>query len=202
MAPIEIRDPVAEVLGVLPEGEPFRFEYTDVVRIAGHSCPAAAGAYRVTRKGLDALFQEIYPVRSRIAVDVGASRDSHPAGVIARLVSAVTGASGPDGFGGLGEGYGDRANLLTYGTRSGEGLRFGFQRTDTAEAVEVTYFLSDVPEPGDGVAHLPAVIDGSADPERRREFEEAWHDRVAAVLTDDGLFDVERIEPFRAEAKD
>lgn len=196
VATIEIRDPVAEVLGVLPDGEPFEIAYEDVVRIAGHSCPAASGAFRVAERGLEALYPDDYPVRSQVAVDVGAPRDEHPAGVIARIVSYVTGAAGPDGFGGLAGGYGGRANLLTYGRREGAGLRFGFQRTDTDDAVEVAYFLDQVPEGGQGMANLPAVVDGSASREDRDAFEAAWHARVEAVLTDDSLFSVTVTDPF------
>jgi|GEM_PF-3207683 len=47
--PIEIRDPVAEALAVLEPGEPFVVTYEDVVKTAGHSCPTAAGAYRIVR---------------------------------------------------------------------------------------------------------------------------------------------------------
>ncbi len=36
--------------------------------------------------------------------------------------------------------------------------------------------------------------DGSATGEERATFTKAWHGRVRSVLTDDGLFAVERIE--------
>lgn len=194
--PILIRDPIAEVLGVLPDGEPFEISYVDVVRIAGHSCPAAAGAFRITETGLAALYPDDRPVRSRVAVQAGGTRDDHPTGVIARLVSYVTGAAGPDGFGGLGKGFGGRADLLTYDDRPGEGVRFAFQRTDTDEAVEVVYHLDDVPSLGPAAGHLPDVIDGTATRDERDEFERAWHARVDAVLTDDDLFAVGPTDPF------
>lgn len=199
VAPIELRDPLAEVLGVLPDGEPFRVGYADAVRMAGHSCPAAAGAFRIAQQGLDALYPDALPVRSDVAVDVGAPRDAHPAGVIARIVSFVTGAAGPDGFRGLADGFGGRNGLLTYGERQGEGLRIAFQRLDTGEAVEVAYFLGDVPDTGQAKAHVPAILAGEATRAQRDEFEAAWHARVDAVLANDDLFAVREVPAFAGE---
>jgi len=42
--PIKIRDPVAEVLGVLEPGDPFVITYRDAVKEAGHYCLTASGA--------------------------------------------------------------------------------------------------------------------------------------------------------------
>ena len=49
--PIRIRDPVAEALGVLEDGDPFVITYEDVVKAAGHSCPTASGAFRIAQLG-------------------------------------------------------------------------------------------------------------------------------------------------------
>lgn len=200
VAPIELRDPLAEVLGVLPDGEPFRVEYADAVRMAGHSCPAAAGAFRMVQQGLDALYPHALPVRSDVAVDVGAPRDAHPAGVIARIVSHITGAAGAGGFRGLADGFGGRNGLLTYGERQGEGLRIAFQRLDTGEAVEVAYFLGDVPDTGPAKAYLPAIVAGEATRAQRDEFEAAWHARVDAVLANDDLFAVREVPAFAGDS--
>ncbi|MFB6093957.1 MAG: hypothetical protein ABEJ77_03345 [Halanaeroarchaeum sp.] len=194
--PIRVRDPVAEALGVLPPGEPFAVEYADVVTVAGHSCPAAAGAFRVAETGLDALYPDALPVRSEVAVQVGGAREDHPIGVIGRLLSVVTGAAGEDGFRGLADGYGGRENMLGYAERGGEGLRFAFQRTDTDRAVEVAYDIEAVPDLGPAKAHLPEILEGTADEDDREAFEAAWHGRVEAVLTGDDLFATEQVEPF------
>ena len=37
---IKLREPLAEFLGAVNEGEEFIFTYTDAVKLAGHSCPA------------------------------------------------------------------------------------------------------------------------------------------------------------------
>lgn len=192
--PIRVRDPVAEALAVLPPGEPFVVEYADVVTAAGHSCPTAAGAFRIAQQGLDALYPDDLPVRSEIAVVAGGSRDDPAYGVTARLVSYVTGAAGEDGFGGLGGGYGGRTNLLSFEEVESDGVAFRFERTDTGEAVRVTYDVASVPGPGAAGELLPAMIDGSATDEDREAFAEAWHGRVRTVLADDSLFDVERVD--------
>lgn len=194
--PIRVRDPVAEALCVLEPGAPFVLTYRDVVTAAGHSCPTAAGAYRIAQAGLDALYPDALPVRGDVAVTAGGPRDDPVYGVTSRLVSYVTGAAGPDGFPGLAGGYGGRTNLLDYGEfgRDAAGVVYEFRRTDTDDAVRVTYRVGDVPPAGDATRHLPKLVNGSATDEERAAFGEVWHERVQVVLADDDLFDVERRE--------
>lgn len=194
--PIRVRDPVAEALAVLDPGDPFVITYEDLVTVAGHSCPTASGAYRMAQLGLDALYPDALPVRSDIAVVLPGSRDDGTDGVLGRLLSTITGAAGVDGFGGLGGSHGDRRNLLTY-----EGFEADtadptvrFRRTDTGEAVEVTYHVGDVPDAGPAMGNLQRILDGTASEAERKAFADAWHGRVRAVLTDDDLFSVETVE--------
>ncbi|MFB6124927.1 MAG: hypothetical protein ABEJ59_03110 [Halanaeroarchaeum sp.] len=189
--PISIRDPVAEALAVLEPGDPFVVTYEDVVTAAGHSCPTASGAYRITQLGLAALYSEAYPVRGDVAVLAGGPRDDPTYGVASRLVSYITGAAEQDGFGGLAGGYGGRRELLAFGDFAGADPAFVFERTDTGEAVEVVYHASEVPGAGAASEYLPAMIDGTASEDERAAFATAWHDRVRTVLTDDELFSVE-----------
>ena len=194
--PIRIRDPVAEALAVLDPGEPFVVTYADVVKAAGHSCPTASGAYRSSQRGLDALYPDTFPVRSNIEVGVPGPRDDPSYGVMARIVSYVTGAAGADGFGGLAGGHGGRRNLLTFDAFDHDGAdpTVRFRRTDTGEAVEVTYHVSDVPDSGPAMGYLQQILGGSASDDQREAFAEAWHGRVRAVLSDDSLFTVESID--------
>ncbi|MFB6189779.1 MAG: hypothetical protein ABEI57_07825 [Halapricum sp.] len=192
--PIRIRDPVAEALAVLDPGEPFVIHYRDVVTTAGHSCPTAAGAFRITQVGLDALYPDTLPVRSEIEVRAGGPKDDAAYGVMARLVSEITGAAGADGFGGLAGGYGGRDDLLGYGEFGTGGVQFGFRRTDTDDAVLVTYHVADVPDLGPAGQYLPRLVDGRATEEEREAFAKGWHGRVQAVLDTEDLFSVERVE--------
>ncbi|ELY93647.1 MULTISPECIES: FmdE family protein [Natrialba] len=193
--PIEIRDPVAEALGVLTPGDPFVVTYTDAVKEAGHSCPTASGAYRIVQLGLDALYPDDYPIRSEIEVQAAGSREDATYGVMSRIISYVTGATQDDGFSGLTGGYGGRQGLLHF-----DGFEaatpeptFQFRRTDTDETVEVTYHVSDVPDGGPAVGNLQTILAGSASDEQRKAFAEDWHRRVQAVLSDDSLFTVETV---------
>lgn len=191
--PIRIRDPVAEVLGVLPDGEPFLIDYRSVVTHAGHSCPAAAGAYRLTQTALEALYPDSLPVRSDIAVTAAGSEDQHPYDVISGLISHITGASDVRGFHGLGNGFGNRQGLLAFDGFEATDVAFEFRRLDTDTAVRVTYHLSEVPKP-EALGLLGAVLEGQADDEEVATFREAWHDRVREVLARDDLFSVEQVD--------
>ncbi len=196
VAPIRIRDPVAEALAVLEPGEPFVISYADVVTEAGHSCPTASGAFRIAQLGLAELYPdpEEYPVRGDVEVTAGGPRDDPTYGVMSRIVSYVTGAAEEDGFGGLAGGYGDRKHYLHFGEADGADPTFTFERTDTGDAVRVTYHVGEVPDGGPATQYLGKLIDGTATDEERVAFTEAWHDRVRAVLTDDDLFTVMRVE--------
>jgi len=189
--PIRIRDPVAEALAVLDPGEPFVVTYRDVVKAAGHSCPTASGAYRITQLGLDALYPDDYPVRGEVAVTAGGPKADPPYGVMSRIVSYVTGAAEEDGFAGLAGGYGGRQGLLRFDDVDADGPTFEFARTDTSETARVTYHVGDVPDAGPATQSLPKLIDGTATAAERDAFAEAWHGRIERVLTDDDLFTVE-----------
>ena len=193
--PIEIRDPVAEALGVLTPGDPFVVTYTDAVKEAGHSCPTASGAYRIVQLGLDALYPDEYPIRSEIEVQAAGPRDDAAYGVMSRIISYVTGATEDDGFGGLAGGYGGRRNLLHFDAFDPDTAAptFRFRRTDTDETVEVTYHVGDVPDGGPAIGNLQEILDGSASNQQREAFADAWHHRVQVVLNDDSLFTVEAV---------
>ena len=192
--PIRIRDPVAEALSVLEPGEPFVFGYDDVVKQAGHSCPTAAGSFRVVQVGLDKLYPDEHPVRGDIAVRVAGRKEDAAYGVMSRIVSYLTGAAEEDGFGGLAGGHGARNDLMEFDAiDERDGPTFVFERTDTGEAVEVVYHVGEVPEAGPGVQHLDKMVEGTATADQREEFRRDWHDRVRTVLDDDRLFEVRRL---------
>ncbi|MBX0297350.1 hypothetical protein [Haloarcula nitratireducens] len=195
VAPIEIRDPVAEALGVLEPGDPFVITYRDAVKEAGHSCPTASGAYRIVQLGLDALYADKHPVRSEIEVQAAGPRDDAAYGVMSRIISYVTGATDDDGFSGLAGGYGGRRDLLRFDVFDPDTAEptFRFRRTDTDESIEVTYHVSDVPDGGPAIGNLQEILDGSASDQQREAFADAWHRRVQVVLSDDSLFTVEAV---------
>jgi formylmethanofuran dehydrogenase subunit E len=190
--PIHIRDRVAEALAVLAPEEPLVITYADVVKAAGHSCPTASGAYRIVQLGLDALYPDDVPVRGEIEVTAGGPKDDATYGVMARLISYVTGAAEADGFGGLAGGYGGRQDTLHFGDFGDVEPTFEFVRTDTGDVVRVTYHVGDVPDAGSATQYLQKLVDGTATTDEREAFSDAWHGRVERVLADDDLFTVER----------
>lgn len=192
--PIRVRDPVAEALTVLEPGEPFLISYADVVKGAGHSCPTAAGAFRIAQLGLEELYPDADPVRSDVEVTAGGPKSDSTYGVMSRIISYITGAAEEEGFGGLAGGYGDRRHHLHFGESGGVDPTFTLERTDTGEAVRVTYHVGEVPSAGTATQYLGKLVDGTATDEERAAFAEAWHGRVRAVLADDDLFTVKRIE--------
>lgn len=192
VAPIRIRDPVAEALGVLEPGEPFVVTYEDMVKTAGHSCPTASGAYRIVQLGLAALYPDALPVRSEIEVFAAGPRNDPTYGVMGRLISTVTGAAQEDGFGGLGDGFGDRKNMLRFDAFEPDSAdpTFRFRRTETATTVEVSYHVGDVPGGSPAIGNLQQILEGTASSTEREAFSKAWHGRVQSVLDDDSLFTV------------
>ncbi|MFB6202459.1 MAG: hypothetical protein ABEI98_10675 [Halorhabdus sp.] len=201
--PIRIRDPLAEVLGMVPEGEPLVVTFADVAKAAGHACPAVAGAYRSTQLALERLYPESYPVRSDIEVTVGGEPSDSGLGPMANVIRHITGAADETGFTGFG-GFGGRDGLLSFGDLDAPGRAFRFERTDTDSTVVVSFDPSAAgvdPDAGGGggppMHTLPEIVAGSADEEEAATFREEWHDRVQRILdapADGGPFTVEAVE--------
>lgn len=184
--PIAVRDPLAEVLGMVPEGEPLVVTFPEVAKAAGHACPAVGGAYRSTQLALDELHPESTPVRSDISVVVGGERGAHGVGPMANVIRHVTGAADETGFAGL-AGCGGRQGLLSFGEVPGPGRSFEFTREDTGETVRVSFEPSRTgvsPDEGGGspMQAAAAIVQGDASDAQRERFHEQWHGRVQRVL--------------------
>lgn len=198
--PIEVRDPLAELLGMVPEGEPLAVTFADVAKAAGHACPAVAGAYRSTQLALDELYPESTPVRTDVSVVVGGERDDHGVGPMANVVRHVTGAADETGFAGL-AGCGGRQDLMSFGEVQGPGRSFEFTREDTGETARISFEPSKTgvdPDEGGGapMQAVASIVQGEATDAEREQFHEQWHARVQRVLDaepgDDSPFTVER----------
>lgn len=177
---ITVRDPLAEFLGAA-EGGVFEYRYLDAVKAAGHSCPTVASAWLMTAKALDALYPGATPERGAIRAEFGADRASGVTGVIANIVSLITGATQDTGFKGLG-GCFDRRNLLFFDAEVSGEVRF--KRADTGAAVEVAANLSRVPGDPRMRELMGMCIGGVASEEQKREFGRLWQERVRAILLD------------------
>ncbi len=192
--PIYIRDPVAEALTVLDKNEPFIITYSDVVKAAGHSCPTASGAFRITQLGLDKLYPSEYPVRGKIKVLAYGSMEDESYGVMSRIISYITGASGKEGFSGLKGGYGNRKDYLEFREIETDGITFAFKRTDTNDTVEVTYNISQIPPSGSSTKYLSKILDGNETIKEREAFSKEWHNRVQTILKKNNFFTIKDIE--------
>ena len=179
---IRLHDPLAEFLGAF-DGGVIEYTYLDAVRLAGHSCPTVASAYWLTRQALQALYGDTLPERGRVKV---AFREPHTAGVtgvIANVVSLLTGATTDTGFKGL-AGRFDRRGLLDFDARQPLDLRF--RRLDTGAAVDAVAHLRQVPADPRMAPLMQACLAGDASPDEALQFADLWQARVRRVLLDHG----------------
>lgn len=175
---ITMYDPLAKFLGAM-EGGIIEYRYVDAVKAAGHSCPTVGAAWLMSARALEALYPRDIPERGAIRVDFRHDRTSGVTGVIANIVSLITGATHDTGFKGL-AGRFDRRNLLFFNAEVGEEIRF--TRKDSGAAVDVTAHLERVPGDPHMGELMSACITGHATDEVQREFGRLWQERVRRLL--------------------
>ncbi|MGB3290563.1 MAG: hypothetical protein WBA83_14930 [Burkholderiaceae bacterium] len=175
---ITLQDPLSELLGAASAGI-IDYSYTDVVKLAGHSCPTVAGAYLMTRRALKQLYGDELPQRGGIKVQFRDDQANGVTGVIANVASYITGATVDSGFKGLGGRY-DRRHLLSFNVPIDGEIRF--ERVDTGRGVTVSFHAQMVPGSPDTMPALRNILAGQADDEQRRTFALNWQDRVRRIL--------------------
>lgn len=175
---ITLCDPLAELLGA-SEGGMLEYGFTDVVKLAGHSCPTVAGAYLMTFKALTALYGKETPVRGNIRVSFRDRQDSGVTGVIANVVSMITGAAGEGGFKGLAGKY-KRNGLLSFQAKIEGAIRF--ERMDTATAVETDFHPELVSADPNMSMLLQGLLSETASADDATAFAALWQDRVRRIL--------------------
>lgn len=178
---VRTRDPLAALLGSSVDGV-LDYHYADAVRLAGHSCPTVAGAFLVGRAALAALYPDGPAERGSIAVRMPAPEDHATTGVVAQVLTLLTGAAAGNGFQGIAGRYA-RSGLLHFA--SGDDVAdeaIVFQRRDNGARVAVTLDVSSVPgDPGQRM-RLGAILQGTADSQTRVEFAGHWQERVRRLL--------------------
>lgn len=179
---IVLRDPLAAFLGASDDGL-LRYGYADAVRLAGHSCPTVASAYAATRLALKALYGDDLPERGGIRVEFRQAREAGATGVIANVVSLLTGAMADDGFKGLAGRYA-RRQLLSFGEAIEDEIRF--TRIDTDQSVGVSVDLGDIPAAAELPELMSRSLDGSATDDEAAQFRRLWQDRVRRILLEHG----------------
>lgn len=179
---ISLYDPLAEFLGAA-EGGILQYGYFDAVRLAGHSCPTVASAYWSTCKALAFLYPDKMPVRGAIRVEFRQDSASGVTGVIANVVSMLTGAMQENGFKGL-AGQFDRRRLLSFAVDMPGEMRF--TRLDTGRAVYVAANLQHVPGSPRVSELMASCLDQTATPDEIAEFHRLWQERVRLILLEYG----------------
>lgn len=178
---IRLYDPLAQLLGSATDGI-MDYHYADVVRLAGHSCPTVAGAFLTARAALQALYPDTLPERGGIAIHMPAPEATGTIGVVAQVLTLLTGASAKGGFKGIGGRF-SRNDLLSFATDDNE--RAGairFERIDTGAVVLATFDSDRIPADPSQRERFQAVIQNRETPEQQAEFARLWQARVRKIL--------------------
>lgn len=187
-------DPLAQLLGAPVDGC-FDYVYADAVRLSGHSCPTVAGSFLMGRAALRALYPEGRVERGQIEISMAAPASHGTTGVMAQVLTLLTGAAADGGFKGIGGSFA-RNGLLTFSQHPESGV-VTFRRRDTGDAV--TAELDTAPVPGNPSQRglLIAIMQGVASDADKRAFAEGWQERVRSMLLeyadDPRLIKLERI---------
>jgi hypothetical protein len=194
---VTLHDPLARFLGAEPNGL-MTYGYGDAVKLAGHSCPTVAGAYLMVRRGLARLYGADMPERGAIEAYLSGARDEGTTGVIASVVTLITGAAPETGFGGIGaSGRFGRRNLLHF--EAPIDALLALRRRDNGRGVLLDLDTSAAPpDPALGPLFSRAVA-GIADAVEQARFAALWQDRVALMLLTEGIDCVSAAE-WRATA--
>lgn len=179
---LAVHDSLAEFLGATENGR-IEYHYLDAVKLAGHSCPTVAAAYWMTLKALAYLYPDSLPERGGIRIQFRDDRLSGVTGVIANVVSMLTGATQDTGFKGIGGRF-DRRELLYFSADVAEEIRY--TRVDSGAAVDVAAHLQSVPFAPQTSELMKKCLVGSASPKEAAEFRACWQARVRALLLDHG----------------
>ena len=177
---LTLRDPLSEFLAAA-EGGLIEYSYLDAVKLAGHSCPTVAGAWLMAVKSLTYLYGADRPERGAIRVRLPGAADEGVTGVIANVLTLITGAAAEGGFKGI-AGKFARCDLLSFGEEV-EG-DVAFERLDTGQQVVAIYDASIVPLDPEAQQIAPAVISGRADIVMTQTFGRLWQLRVERILTE------------------
>ena len=178
---IRVRDPLAQILGSATDGV-MDYHYVDAVRLAGHSCPTVAGAFLTARAALKALYPDALPERGAISVHMPEPETAGTTGVVAQVLTLLTGAAAQGGFKGIGQRFG-RNGLLSFAAQGVEhNGAVRFERLDTGAAVLVHFDAHKIPADPSQRERMQAVIQNRETPEQQAEFARLWQARVRQIL--------------------
>jgi len=175
---IKLQDPLSNLLGTFENGL-IEFSYLDVVKNAGHSCPTVAGAYLLALEGIKALYKNDTPVRGEIFVSFSEDSSEGVAGVIANVLSHITGATESLGFKGLNGNF-VRHDLMQFNAEISSSIKL--QRLDTGKTVELVYNPSSIAQNPQTGPLMQKIMQNIATPEEKKLFGELWQERVENIF--------------------
>ena len=184
---IFLKDELAKFLGVNEDGI-IELTYTDIVKMAGHSCATVAGGYLTALKGLKVLYADEIPKRGEIKVEIKKSPTEDHSGVVGCVLSNITGATTDYGFGGIPGGKFNRRDLLFYNAPIDTDVRF--TRLDTRKKIGINYHPGKVVNP---MQILMSAIGPDATPEAKKTFPKRFQEMVK-VIFENGNAVIEVIE--------
>jgi len=175
---IKVQDPLSNILGAFENGI-YEFNFLEIVKSAGHSCPTVAGAYLITLQALKALYDDEMIVRGNISVEFKEDLEDGVAGVISNVVTQITGATDKSGFKGLGGKFA-RHSLMNFNSNISSSARF--TRVDTQKRVDVYYDPSSVAPDANMGALMQKIMGGTSNDEEFKEFGHLRQDRVKRIF--------------------
>jgi hypothetical protein len=176
---ITLQDELANFLGVAQEGI-LEFNYIDIVKSAGHSCPTVLGAYLMTKEALKALYKEELPKRGEIKVLYKESSTDGVAGVIANVMTNILGATTNFGFKGIAGNF-DRRHLMFFEQDINSNVRF--IRRDTKQSVDVYYDASVIIPHEEMPSLMQKCMSKTATKEEQEKFGQLWQKRVEDIAS-------------------
>ncbi len=175
---IKLQDKLADFLGAVDNGI-VEFSYLDIVKSAGHSCPTVAGAYLMVREGLKTLYKSEIPQRGEIAVSFKEDTQEGVAGVIANVITQITGATETSGFKGVGGKF-VRHGLMTFNDDITSSIKLN--RLDTEKSVEVHYSPNIIPGSPLQQSLMQKIMQDIATADDKKLFGELWQQRVENIF--------------------
>jgi formylmethanofuran dehydrogenase subunit E len=187
---IKLYDPLSEVLGTFDDGQ-YSISYQEVVKSAGHSCPTVAGAYIMTLIGLKELYKEERAVRGEIQVEFKESLEEGVTGVIANVMTQITGATDISGFKGIGGIYA-RHSLMEFKSDIPSSVRF--TRVDTKQSVDIFYNPNQIKVDSLMQPLMQKVLQGDATTNEKIDFARLWQERVEKIfLNIEKVIDIQEV---------
>jgi hypothetical protein len=175
---IKVKDYLSQALGSYDDGE-YEFSYLDIVKAAGHSCPTVAGAFIMTNEALKVLYPNERAIRGNIKVEFEEKLEEGVAGVVANVITHITGATDKSGFKGL-QGQYARHSLMFFNAKIDSSARF--TRVDTDTSVDVTYNPSTILPNPDMQKIIQKMQNGTVSSNEVKEFGVLWQDRVRRIF--------------------